>query len=165
MEHKSRRYTESVSPSSTAPKRGLLVALLLGIALVIAACGDGGLGVVGTVESVSIDQADMTIAVDATRNLTATVDARDGASTEVDWSSSDPGVASVTAGGVLTGVAPGSATITATSRSHRNVSDSILVTVQEGGGGGGGGGQPDVPQITFSANPDSLEAGESTTFS
>lgn len=164
MERKSRRYTESFSTSSTTPKRGLLVALLLGIALVIAACGGGGPGAVGTVDSVSIDQPDQTIAVGAVRNLTATVDARDGASTEVDWSSSDSSVASVTAGGVLTGVAPGTATITATSRSHRNVSDSIAVTVQEGGGGGGGG-QPDAPQITFSANPDSLEAGESTTLS
>ena len=54
------------------------------------------------------------VAIGATQSLTATVTPADADLGPVSWSSSDPDVATVDADGLVTGVSPGSATITAT---------------------------------------------------
>lgn len=85
---------------------------------------------VGSVTSVVINQDDFSIAVGDSVTLTAAVEADGGASTDVDWASSDEGVASVDAAtGEVTGVAAGTAVITATSAFDASVSDSVTVTV------------------------------------
>ena len=70
-----------------------------------------------TVRSVSVSPS--TLSLDATTrpngNLSATVDALNGAPTTVTWSSSNPSVATVSPAGLVTGLAAGSATIIATS--------------------------------------------------
>lgn len=93
--------------------------------LTLNACGggsDGGGGPtpppVVTVASVSVSPAEQTLAPQQTAQLSATVkDAQGNALSGrvIDWSSSQPGAASVSSSGVVTAVAPGSATITATS--------------------------------------------------
>lgn len=147
-------------------KRFWALAALVASVVWLAACGEPGPGGnpgVGTVASVSIDQGDVTLGFGLTRQLSATVDASGGASTAVDWSSSNEGVATVSDSGLVTaGDAAGTATITATSRSDRTKSDSITVTVQEGGGGGGPG-DPTAPTLTFTAAPDSIATGETAT--
>lgn len=70
------------------------------------------------VNTVTVSPATATIVTAATQQLTVTM--RDGAGTllpgrEVAWTSSDPTVATVSAAGLVTGVAVGTATVTATS--------------------------------------------------
>lgn len=66
----------------------------------------------------------------ATQQLTATLAMSDGTNQDVTatatWSSSDETVATVSAGGLVTAVAEGSATITATAQGQ---SDTCMITV------------------------------------
>lgn len=82
------------------------------------------------VTGVAVDPAEATIAVgDADVQFTATVTAVSGASEEVTWSSDDPAVASVDADGLVSAVAAGTATITATSVFDPAVSGTATVNV------------------------------------
>ena len=96
---------------------------LLTSAMTLTACGGGGGGgeptpPVPTVASVSVSPSDQTLAPQQQGQLSATVKDAQGNALNghtVDWSSSQPGTASVSNTGLVTAVAPGSATITATS--------------------------------------------------
>ncbi|MNJ79162.1 Bacterial Ig-like domain (group 2) [compost metagenome] len=68
------------------------------------------------------------MAVGATTNLAATV-APAGATQTVTWSSSDASKATVSASGVVTGVAVGTATITATSTMDGTKKGTAAITV------------------------------------
>jgi hypothetical protein len=85
------------------------------------------------VSDVSIDQGDQTIEVGDTVQLSVTVGASGGASQAVTWSSDNTAAATVSDGGLVTGVAQGTAVITATSVANPNRSDSITVTVTSAG--------------------------------
>lgn len=80
------------------------------------------------VDSVSIAPATVSIAVAATSQLTATA-LPSGASQAFTWSSSDPAKATVSSTGLVTGVAIGSAVITATSVSDPTKTATRNVTV------------------------------------
>jgi len=82
----------------------------------------------GTTEyDITLNRSNATIVKDSTLTLTATVNP---AGTSVTWASSDSTKASVTQGGVVTGVAAGSATITASISDGTNTySDTCAVTV------------------------------------
>lgn len=82
----------------------------------------------GTAEyDITLNRSNATIAEDSTLTLTAAVNP---AGTSVTWASSDSTKASVTQGGVVTGVAAGSATITASISDGVNTySDTCAVTV------------------------------------
>ncbi|WP_410758896.1 Ig-like domain-containing protein [Citrobacter youngae] len=73
-----------------------------------------------TPKTASVDVGDTT-------SLTATL-APAGATDSVTWESSDPVVETVNASGVVTGVAAGTATITAKSRTF---ADTAIITVTE----------------------------------
>ena len=77
-------------------------------------------GITVTPETASVDVGDTT-------SLTATL-APVGATDTVTWESSDPEVATVSASGVVTGVAAGTATITA---KVRTFTDTATITVTE----------------------------------
>ena len=82
------------------------------------------------VATVTVTPAGLTVAQGSTATLTATPRDRDGViltGRPVTWSSNSPAIAAVSATGVVTGVAPGSAIITATSEGQRATVD---VTVQ-----------------------------------
>jgi hypothetical protein len=81
------------------------------------------------VQSVTVSPAAVSLQVGESVELTATVSATGGASQAVSWSSSDSSVASVDSSGVVTGVAAGSATITATSVFDESRAGSAEVTV------------------------------------
>jgi uncharacterized protein YjdB len=101
---------------------GLVTAVATGTAN-ITATSEGKIGVSAVTVRVAVNSVEVTpttalVSVGFTRQLTAVP--RDAAGGALDrpvvWSSSDPGVATVSATGLVTGVATGSATITATSQ-------------------------------------------------
>lgn len=105
--------------------------------LFLAACGGGAGGTGARVDSVTISGAPAAgqIEVGATIDLDVTVDASGGASTAATWTSSAPSVATVDGDGVVTGVAVGSATITATSSFDGSKSDTVSLQVVAAGSG------------------------------
>jgi uncharacterized protein YjdB len=86
------------------------------------------------VESVSITEADFTLAVRVTKSLTATVLPEDATNKNVIWSTSDDNVATVSNAGVVTGVSGGEATITVTTVGLKAdttaATDTVMVTVE-----------------------------------
>lgn len=66
------------------------------------------------VTGVTVAPKTSTVKMGATRNLTATVAPANATNKAVTFASSDPLIATVSASGVVTPVAPGSATITVT---------------------------------------------------
>ena len=82
------------------------------------------------VASVSVTPATASIAVAATRQLTASA-LPSGAAQNVTWSSSAPSIATVSSSGLVTGVAEGSAVITATSVSDPTKTATSTITVTE----------------------------------
>lgn len=105
------------------------------------ACGGGGTAAppVVSLTSVSVTPQTPSIAVGSTGQLVATAHYSDGTSTVVtstaSWSSSDTTKVTVSTAGVVTAVAAGSATVSAT---FQSVTGSTSVTATGGGGGGGG---------------------------
>ena len=79
-----------------------------------------------SVNGVSLDVKELSLSVDDTATLTAIVTPDDATNKTVTWTSSDPSVATVDANGLVTAVAPGTATITATAD---GVSATCTVTV------------------------------------
>jgi uncharacterized repeat protein (TIGR03803 family) len=114
------------------PARAYRLVLLLVLQCLLAACGGGG-GSSGppTPNSLSISPSDSLVVIGKTLQLTATGHYIDGStrdlSTAASWSSSQMQTATV-AGGLVTAIAPGSTTITAT---YNGVPNSITVTVVE----------------------------------
>ncbi len=90
----------------------------------------GGAPVTPTVNSVTVSPASATLDPNGTQQLTATVDATPAsADKSVTWSSSNPSVATVSESGLVTAVAQGTATITATSNLDNTKSGTCSVTV------------------------------------
>lgn len=89
-----------------------ILAMSLVFALFTTSCDDEGEENI-TVSGIELDQDSLTIEVDATGTLIATL-LPSGASGDISWSSSEPSIASVT-NGVVIGLSVGEATIAATS--------------------------------------------------
>ena len=90
----------------------------------------GSAPVTPTVNSVTVSPASVTLDPNGTQQLTATVDATPAsADKSVTWSSSTPSVAIVSESGLVTAVAQGTATITATSNLDNTKSGTCSVTV------------------------------------
>lgn len=86
-----------------------------------------------SVDSVTINEDTPTIELPGTVQLSVTVVVSGDAppATTVTWASDDVGVATVDADGLVTGVAVGTATITATSTEDTGVSGTVVVTVTD----------------------------------
>lgn len=147
-------------------KRFWASASLVAGLIFLAACGDPAGPGVGSVSSVDIEPTSISVEVGSSTDVTATVNATGNASRDVTWSSSDPSIASVQRTGEraarVTGVAVGTTTITATSRTDATKSDTLTVTVTEAGDPGDPG-DPVAPDLTFTADPTSVTAGETST--
>ena len=87
------------------------------------------------VESVTLDQSEITVKVGKTANLTATVLPATAEDKTVTWSVLDDTVATVSQTGVVTGVKEGSTTVTATSNSDSTKYASCTVTVEANAAG------------------------------
>jgi len=107
---------------ATVDKNGRVTGLLAGTANVNARLVNGKLSVCNVivtddrVESIVIDQSDITFRTGETRKLTVSVYPPEAANHAVKWSSSDRKVARVSDNGVVSIVGPGTATITAESK-------------------------------------------------
>ncbi|MBY0490830.1 MAG: Ig-like domain-containing protein [Gemmatimonadaceae bacterium] len=82
-----------------------------------------------TVRGITLSPTAATLTTATTQQIVPTVDADPGANTQLTWSTSDAAVATVNASGVVTAVAPGGATIRATSVLVPTVSAASTVTV------------------------------------
>ncbi len=84
------------------------------------------------VSAISVSPGTMTLTVGTTGTITATVEPENATNKNVTWSSSNTDVATV-ANGVVTAVAPGTATITATSaaNSSKKASCEVIVKAEE----------------------------------
>ena len=123
---KSVTWSSSDKTVATVNSSGRVTAVAAGSATITVTTVDGGktatcavtveAAVVPPVEvsSVSLSEESLTLTEGGTASLTATVLPENADNKEVDWSSSDSGVATVDANGLVTAVAAGSATITVT---------------------------------------------------
>ena len=92
--------------------------------------GESSTPVTPTVSSVTINPSSATLDPNDTKQLSVTVDATPASADKtVTWSSSNPGVATVSESGLVTAVAQGTATITATSNLDNTKSGTCSVTV------------------------------------
>ncbi len=118
---------------------GVVTAVAEGTAKVTAHAGEASAVCTVTVKAdvvkvtdVTINEADFSLAVGETKTLTVTVKPENASDKSVTWTSDQPGIASVSADGVVTGVAAGNAKITAKANGG-DVSDFVNVTVTAGG--------------------------------
>ena len=107
---------------------------ILGLVLLdLASCGDGGTDAPSLVAIVTVSPAELTLPVGESQQLTATM--RDQAGNQLDgrsvtWATTEATVATVSVTGLVAGVGPGSATVTATSEGK---SGSVAVSVEPNG--------------------------------
>ncbi len=108
---------------ATVNNNGLVTALSVGNAIISATTQDGNFTAICnvTVENntvavtgVSINPGNITLDINTTGQLTATVAPANATNTNVTWSSNDNNIATVNANGLVTAVAPGNAIITVT---------------------------------------------------
>ena len=81
------------------------------------------------VTGITLSETTMSLDVGQSEQLTATVVPANATNANVDWSSSDETAATVSTTGEVTGIAPGSALITASSNDGSNVTQTVDVTV------------------------------------
>ena len=105
------------------------------------------IGTAGVLQTITVAPNNTGVQIGATVQMSATGNYSNGTTQNltgsVTWASSAPGVATISAGGLVTGVAPGTTTITATSGAIQgsaavNVLVRSLPNPRAGGGAGGG---------------------------
>ncbi len=128
-------WESSDAAVATVDAGGLVTAVAEGVATITASAGSASgstvVTVMQSVASVEVSPSAQTIGLGSTLQLTAEVFDENGdavAGAEFSWESSDAAVAAVDAGGLVTGVAEGVATITA---SAGEASGSAVVTVMQ----------------------------------
>ena len=112
-------------------RRRLALATGIAVLLCLTAAGCSGFFISPSISSIFITPSSTTVAVSNTQQLTATATYSDGSKntltgSNVGWSSSNTAVATITNGGLVTGVTVGTATMTA---SAEGVSGTAAVTV------------------------------------
>lgn len=113
-----------------------------------------------TVSSVTVSPASLSLDLNGTTtgNLSATVNGDNNPSQVVSWGSSNTSIATVSASGVVTAKAVGTATITATSQQDSTKSGSCTVTVTDSTPQPG---PTDTTQYSLITSTDDLQAGKS----
>lgn len=116
-------WSSSNESIATISSSGLITGISAGTATITVITDDGDYTDTCTVTvnantvsvtGVSLNKSSTSITVDATETLTATVTPSNATNKSVTWTSSNTDVATVSSGGVVTGVSAGSATITVT---------------------------------------------------
>ena len=122
----------------SARENSSIVALLISLTLTISSCGGGnGGGSQGNIVAVNTTPSSATITAGGTQQLTATAvfsnNSTQNVTTSANWSSSNSSVVTVNSAGLVTAVAVGTATISASSG---GMSGATTVTVRATGGVG-----------------------------
>ena len=121
--------------------------LFLSAAVLLAACGEDNDPV--AVSDITLDKPTLALTVGETGQLSATVTPGDAADKNVVWSSGNTAVATVDDSGLVTAVAPGNATITATAGGKRATCEvAVADAVPEG-----------IVVTTYEARFDALQTG------
>ena len=136
-------FTDSVSWKSgdtavvTVNDNGEVKAVGIGTATIKVTVGNVSASctvtVIQPVTSVRLNASKQTLEALATYQLTATVNPSNATDGTLVWSSSDPAVATVDKTGLVTAIAKGTATITATAADGSNCSASCTITVSNNG--------------------------------
>lgn len=111
--------------------------------------------VVPVVRSITLSAAASRVFVGGTVHVTPTVTADAGAATTLLWSVNEPTRATVSAQGIVTGVAAGPVTVTATSTATSTVSAQTIITVDP---------RPQVRSVVVAPSSDSALVGVTRTF-
>ena len=122
---------------ATVSASGLVRAIAKGSATITATTTDGSnlsascevtVSII-PVSSLSLNKTNLTLDVDDTYQLLATITPSNATYKTLSWTSSNPAIATVSDNGLVTPVSPGEATITATTTDGTNLSASCQVTV------------------------------------
>ncbi len=105
------------------------------------------------VTSITLDHTSETIDIGDTFTITATILRTDATDTTISWTSSDEGIATVDSSGLVTGIAAGTATITATT--SNNLAASCSVAVQDA--------TVEVTSITLDLSENEIYTGDTFT--
>ena len=123
---------------ATVDANGTVTGVSKGTATITASVSSYGTVVDGTkvitvtnfVREITLSDNEVTLERAKTHQFTATVTPADADEATIEWSTSDSGIASIDANGLLTGLMPGTVTVTATN-SALGVSATAEVTVKE----------------------------------
>lgn len=111
--------------------------------------------VVIPVSSITVSPKEATVKTGASVTLTGEIQPENASNQNMIWTSDNEGVATV-AGGVVTGVAEGTATITATSAENDTIHDTATITVENG--------EPEIVEVeSVSVEPAALSLTEEET--
>ncbi|MCQ2288181.1 MAG: Ig-like domain-containing protein [Muribaculaceae bacterium] len=129
-------WTSSNTSVATVSSTGVVTAVGSGSAIITAKTADGSnlfttcnVTVRVTSSGISLDKTTLTLEKGSTCTLTAIVSPSDATKKDVIWKSSNTAITTVDSNGKVTGVALGTATITATTTDGTNLSASCQVTV------------------------------------
>ena len=149
-------WTSSNTAAATVNAAGFVVGVGAGMSTITARTVDGGFTATSVVTvttlggpqvtGITVAPATASIQVGATQTLTATVAPANAANKAVTWASSNPAVASVSASGVVTGVAAGTATITVRTVDGGFTATSVITVT---GGSSGGCATPTPITLSF----------------
>ena len=114
-----------------------------------------------TVSGITLDQSMVTIAVGKKLQLTATISPSTAANKNVNWTTSDATVATVSSEGLVTGISSGTVTITAISEEDISISSSCKITVSQPSSGGSN--DIEVSGISLNKSKLTLAVGGSST--
>lgn len=130
-------WSSSNTNVATVSSTGLVSAKSTGNAVITAKTSDGSnlsatcnVTVKRLATSISLNKTSATLYLDQTVQLTATVSPSNATDRSVVWSSSDNSIATVSSTGLVTAIATGNATITATTADGSNLSASCVITVK-----------------------------------
>jgi hypothetical protein len=136
-------WSTSNAAVATVSATGLVTAKMVGTATITATILEGGYKSTCTVTvtataiavtGVTLNKTSMSLAVNGTETLTATVTPSNATNKNVTWSSNNSGVATVSTNGLVTAKVAGTATITVTTQDGGKTAQ-CTVTVTSGGGG------------------------------
>ncbi|MGN1232879.1 MAG: Ig domain-containing protein [Candidatus Cryptobacteroides sp.] len=134
--------SENAAIATVDPATGEVTGIAIGTVKITATANDGSgvsgsgtLTVISRVKSISINPSSVTVKKGNSTTLVATVTPVDGVTidTGVTWSSSDESIATVDAGGKVTGLAVGTVTITAISKEDTSKKATCTFKVSEDG--------------------------------